>query len=225
MSATAARQRGSVIIYILIAIFLTGLLVAAMSQGAKKSASSEQINEMMMYLQTDIQTIQSNITECVVSYQNNNFCPPTSSGGCVSQYATQDAGNYNVPFPIPSTALATGLGTALASITCPRAPGTPIIFTDSITQSLKLLQDTANYTVAYYNDNTDGVYIRITRVGTDPLWTEVLARLPSKYASCSAVKRTSNPDETGANCSNGCFYYFILHPGPGGSPVFGACPS
>ncbi len=80
---SSMRQKGSIIIYILIAIFLTGLLVASMTQGAKKSASSEQVNEMMMYLQSDIRTIQANITECVVTYQNNNFCPPGSDGGCV----------------------------------------------------------------------------------------------------------------------------------------------
>lgn len=226
------NQKGSILIYILIAIFLTGVLIASMTQGAKKSASSEQVNEMMMYLQADIRTIQSNITECVVSYQNNttgcmalsqNSSLPGSS--CVNGYQSQDSGNYNVPFPKPSTLLATGSGTALASITCPRAPaGQQIIFTDSISQSLRLLQDTSNYTVTYYNNSTDGVYFRITRVVTDPLWTEVLNRLPSKYQSCSSMATFANPDPTGANCSAGCFYYFILHPGSAGSPVFGACP-
>jgi len=148
-------QRGSIIVYILIAIFLTGLLVSAMSQGAKKSASSEQIDEVMMYLQADIQTIHSNITECVLSHQNNNFCPASSA--CVNEYQTQDSGNANVPFPTPVSAESSA-GTALTSVVCPRAPSQPVIFNSSITQSLKLLQDTANYTTTYYNNATDGVF-------------------------------------------------------------------
>lgn len=220
------NQKGSILVYILIAIFLTGMLIASMTQGAKKSASSEQVNEMMMYLQADIRTIQANISECVVSYQNN--CPPGSTTStCPSQYTAQDSGNYNVPFPTPSTLLATGSGTALASIICPRAPtAAQTIFTDSISQSLRLLQDTSNYTVTYYNNSTDGVYLRITRVPTDPLWTEVLNRLPSKYQSCSTAVENTSSDPTGFNCAavGGCFYFFILHPGSAGSPVFGACP-
>ena len=225
MIATAARQRGSIIVYILIAIFLTGLLVSAMSQGTKKSASSEQINELLLYLQADIQTVQSNITECVVSYQNNNFCP--AGGTCVNEYTTQDTTpvvNPNVPFPTPVAAASSG-GTVLTSIICPRAPAAQqTIFTNSVSQSLKLLQDTTNYTATYYNNGTDGVYIRITRNVADPLWTEALARLPSKYQACSTVVSMSASDPTGFNCSAGCFYYFIKRPGPAGSPVFGACP-
>jgi hypothetical protein len=222
ISDTARRQResqrGSVIVYILIAIFLTGLLVAAMSQGTKKSASSEQIDEVMLYLPTDIQTVQSNITECVLSYQNNNFCPPT---GCQNQY--NDGTNPNVPFPVYSDGSSTGAsGNVLATIQCPRAPsGQKTIFTDSITQSLKLLQDTANYTTTYFNTSTDGVYLQITRAVSDPIWTETLARLPSKYASCSSLADTTN---TYSTCPNGCFYYFILRRAHTGSSVFPACP-
>jgi len=227
------RQKGSILVYILIAIFLTGMLIASMTQGAKKSASSEQINEMMMYLQQDLRSIQANITECVVSYQNNNFCPPNAAEtgvSCVSQYGsvaqsgTPDFGNYNAPFPMPSVA-AGGTGVALTSMICPRAPSaTNTIFTANITQSLKLLQDTSNYTVTYYNNATDGVYLRITRAVTDPLWAEVLNRLPSKYQTC-VTKVTTGTDPTGFSCgAAGCFYYFIKRPGPGpGSPVL-TCP-
>lgn len=226
MTAKASREKGSIIVYILIAIFLTGLLVSMMSQGAKKSASSEQIDEVMMYLQADIQTVQSNITECVTSYQNNNFCP---SSGCVSQYGstttvgTPDYGNPNPPFPMPASSSSGTVGTALASIQCPRAPsGQQTIFTDSITQSLKLLQDTANYTTTYFNGNSsvadsgnsgvyEGVYLRIERTVSDPVWTEAIARMNNKYSACSvAYVAPGGTDPTGHACPNGCLYYWIL---------------
>ena len=230
MTMNTSRQKGSIIVYILIAIALTGLLVASMSQGTQKSASSEQIDEVMMYLQNDIQTVQSNITECVTSYQNNNFCP---TSGCVTEYATQDTGNLNVPFPgycatTPACPVSTmtygNAGTALANIGCPRAP-TPLIFNDSITQSLKTFQDTANYTVTYYNNNTEGVYLRITRTASDPLWTEAIARMNSKYAACSvAYVAPGGADPTGYTCTNGCLYYWILRKSSSSASWKTGCP-
>ena len=204
MTTKAPCQKGSIIVYILIAIFLTGLLVSMMSQGTKKSASSGQVNELMLYLQADIQTVQSNITECVVSYQNNNFCPPSDAGGCVNQFATQDAGNPNVPFPM-------GNGGALTAITCPRAPAAQqTIFTGNTIQSLKLFQDTANYTVTYFTNNTEGIYFRITRNVSDPVWTEALVRMDTKYSACSvAYVAPGGMDPTGFSCTNGCLYYWI----------------
>lgn len=228
MKEKNARQRGSIIVYILIAIFLTGLLVSLMSQGAKKSASSEQIDEVMMYLQADIQTVQSNITECVTSYQNNNFCPPNASGNgvsCVNQFTTQDTGNPNVPFPMPASSSGGTVGTPLASIQCPRAPsGQQTIFNGGVIQSLKLLQDTANYTTTYFNGNSsvpasgnavtgvyEGVYLRIERTVSDPVWTEAIQRMNSKYAACSvSYVLPGSQDPTGYTCPNGCLYYWIL---------------
>jgi len=221
------RQKGSILVYILIAIFLTGMLIASMTQGAKKSASSEQINEMMMYLQADLRSIQANITECVVSYQNNNFCPPNAAEtglNCVNQFNGQDTGNPNPPFPVYTTnpSAAGTSGTPLASILCPRAPSAEqTIFTNNVSQSLKLLQDTSNYTVTYFNENNtnvpgsgiEGVYLRITRAAgiTDPLWTEALTRLNTKYSACQvAVVTPGNADPAGYTCTNGCLYYWIL---------------
>jgi len=216
------RQRGSIIIYILIAIFLTGLLVAAMSQGAKKSASSEQIDEVMMYMQSDIQTVQANITECVVSYQNNNFCPPNSSGpglSCQDEFQTQDTGNPNVPFPLYHDLTSGGSGDLLynpgspsTSIMCPRAPSAQQkIFTESTMQSLKLLQDTSNYTTTYFTNGSEGVYLRIARTLSDPVWTEAIARLNAKYSPCSvSYVAPGSADPTGYTCTYGCLYYWIL---------------
>ncbi len=125
-----------------------------------------------------------------------------------TEYATQDAAggsNPNVPFPM-------GTGGALGAITCPRAPvAQQTIFTDAITASLKLLQDTTNYTTTYFTNATEGVYIRITRTISDPLWSEAITRLNTKYAPCNvSYVLPGVADPTGYTCTNGCLYYWIL---------------
>ena len=225
MTAPALRQKGSIIVYILIAIFLTGLLVSLLTQGPKKSATSGQINEVMMYLQADIQTIQSNITECAVSYQDNNFCPPNATNtavSCVRHFTSQDSGNPNPPFPVYTTSPSTGgtAGAALASILCPRAPaGQQAVFPDKVLENLKLLQDTANYTTTYFTENNinvgssgvEGIYLRIERTVSDPVWTEAIVRMNNKYSACTvAYVAPGGTDPAGYTCTNGCLYYWIL---------------
>ncbi len=210
------HQQGSIIVYILIAIFLTGMLVASMTQGAKKSASSTQINAMMLYLQNDIQTIQSNITECITTY---------SQGVDINADGNIDASdNPNQPFPLYHTLTYGAAGDAITAIKCPGAPAAQqTIFNDRISGSLKLLADTSNYTTTYFTNATDGVYIRITRAVSDPLWTEAISRLTTKYSQCSSIVENSSPDPTGFNCSAGCFYYWILRQSSGSS-LFPVCP-
>jgi len=139
-----------------------------------------------------------------------------------------DDGNPNVPFPVYTTS-PTAAGTAgavLATILCPRAPAAQqLIFTDSITQSLKALQDVANYTTTYFNDTAEGVFLRITRTTSDPVWTEAIVRLNSKYAACSvATVAPGGTDPTGYVCTNGCLYYWILRNSTSSTSWKAGCP-
>jgi hypothetical protein len=189
-SMTKHRQRGNVLVYVLIAIFLTGLLIAAMSQGAKKSASSEQLSEMLQYLQLDIKTIQTAIDECVQSYPG----------------ATAGVTNPNTPFPLYNNLGNGGTGDAVAAIKCPGAPSSQqIIFNANMGNNFKALADTTTYTTQYFNDGTEGVYIRITRATPEILWTEAISRLNTKYSKCAAAAVTA-----AGTCVNGCLYYWIL---------------
>lgn len=215
-------ERGSVIVYILIAIFLTGLLVATMTTGAKKSATSQQLDEAVLYLQADIKTLQSAVTECVMSYPK-----PVDVDGNGTADAADDP---NQPFPLycadgacaQATMTGGGSGADITSVGCPGAPnGQRPLFSSG---AFKLLGDTSKYNATFLTDATEGVYLRITRAVSDPLWTEAIARLDEKYSKCTAAAVTDNPDPLGFDCSGGCFYYWILRQPTSATSFEATCP-
>ncbi len=197
------RQSGSILIYIMAAVFLMGLLVASMTQGSKKSATTVQIDLMTSYLQIDLKTTQEKVIECVRTY---------SSAVDVNNDGAIDAtDNPNTPFPLYGAGADTlanlssgGVGTAIANVRCPGAPdGQRAVF--GAEKSFKMLDDTATYTTTYLTDATEGTYIRITRAAAEDLWTEAISRVNSKISPCAAAAVTA-----GGTCANGCLYYWIL---------------
>ncbi|MFH1157456.1 MAG: hypothetical protein V1721_01005 [Pseudomonadota bacterium] len=204
-------QKGSVIVYALMTIFLVGLLIAALSQGPRKNASTEQIDELTLFLQQDIKTIHTAVSECVQMYPD-----PVDVDGSGVINATD---NPNAPFPLycadGACALATmtsdgvsgTTGVPVAGMGCPGAPdGQRVIFNRNIGNNFRLLGDTTTYTAKYFTDGTEGVYIRITRVDLDDLWQESISRLNGKYSVCSAAAVAPGASP----CENGCFYYWIV---------------
>ena len=205
------NQDGNIVMYLLIALFLTGLLVAALSKGSQKSASTQHLDEMTLYLQSDIKTIQAAITECIQIYPGKVD---------VDSNGADDNNNPNVPFPLYGDLSSGILGSAVTAIKCPAAPvSQQIIFAGEMANKFKMLNNTAVYTTTYFNDAAEGVYFRISRAAPEPLWTEAIARLDKKYSACQAAAVT-----TPGVCVNGCFYYWILRK-PTSSPAFEAgCP-
>lgn len=203
-------QKGSVVVYALMTIFLVGLLITALSQGSKKNASSAQIDKLTLFLQQDIKTIHAFVSECVQIYSD----PIDVDGNGVID-ATD---NPNAPFPLycaDGTCALSGLtsdgvsgttGVPVAEIGCPGAPDSQrVIFNRNVGNNFRLLGDTATYTAKYFTDGTEGVYLRITRVDSDDLWEESISRLNRKYSACSAAATTG-----AAPCVNGCFYYWMV---------------
>lgn len=213
---TKRRQSGSIMVFIMAAIFLMGLLIAAMTQGSKKSASSVQLDTMMVYFQTDLKTIQGDVVECVRTYPD---AVDVDASGTIN--ATD---NPNAPFPLYGTNAADTLanlasggvnteatsdagvaipGTAAANLRCPGAPdGQRVIL--GAASKFKVLGDSA-YSVRYFSNTTEGAYVRITRLAADDLWTEAISRLNGKFSTCAAAAVTA-----AGTCANGCFYYWVL---------------
>lgn len=191
-------QKGSILIYILISIFLMGMVIAALTQGAKQSATTKNLNNMTLYLHSDIQVIEAAIQKCTLSYQK-----PVD----VDANGTIDAtDNPNPPFPLYGDLSSGGAGTAVAGIKCPGAPvAKQPIFNNRQDGYMKMLADTATYTTTYFNDGTEGVYVRVTRATANALWTEAIGRVNAKYSTCRAAAVTA-----AGTCANGCFYFWIL---------------
>lgn len=207
-------EKGSVFAYILIAIFLAGLLVMTLTSGPQKSATTEQIDELTGSVQSDLKLISAGVNECVLQY---------SSKVDVNADGTDDFSNPNIPFPLyDSAGTSGGTGVAIKNIVCPGAPGTPVVFGNKNGQGLRTLDIFAAspiYTVNYLSDSTEGVLIRITRNAANPLWTEAISRLNGRYSTCEAANVTA-----GGTCANGCFYVWLLRRSTSAIGVEGGCP-
>ncbi len=194
-------EKGSVVTYILIAIFLSGLLISMLTQGANKSADTTHLDKMALYLKSDINIIHSTISEC---FQIYNDPVDVNNDGTID---TDD--NPNPTLPLYGD-LSHGVGgEAFHLMKCPGAPSAQqVMFKNETDKRLKMLSNTTDYSTKYYTDGTEGVYIRMTSTEADPMWTEVISRVNSKISQCSAAIETDMGD-----CINGCLYYWILrHP-------------
>jgi hypothetical protein len=208
MPSIRASERGSVVTYILITIFLIGLLTLSVTDGPKKSATTMQLDQMTVDLRTDLNTIESAVINCILVY------PDDKSG----------ATNPNKPFPLVGDALATT--GALADAQCPGAPaGSRGIFSNKSMYKFLLLDDTATYTSTYTSDSTS-VQVLIERTSASPLWTEALSRIAADSSSCKvhieddklyfAIKNCATVAGPPPTCAGGvevggsCWYYGAL---------------
>ena len=192
-------QQGSIVTYIMIAIFLAGVLVAAMTQGSKKSADSAQIDSTSARLTSDIKVIHSVIGECVQVY---NIPADIDADG-----DTDTDDNPNAPFPLYSNLTGGGSGVPINEIKCPGTTSSSeqTLFTGTADDRFKLISDTSIYTTTYVTDTTEGVYIRISSTIGDAVWKETIARFNEKKSTCSAAIVTD-----AGTCINDCLYYWIL---------------
>ena len=206
------RQGGNVVTYILIAIFLSGLLVAALSQGSKKSANTTHLDQDANYLRSDLTVIHSAIDECV-----QVFTSPVDVDGNGTIDTTD---NPNAPFPLYDDLSSGGVGVDFSVIKCPGAASTQqALFTGPTDNRLKILTDTSTYTATYVSDATEGVYIKIINNYSDALWKEIISRVNDKTSICSAAVVVDAGD-----CAGSCLYYWILRRSTSAIGVEAGCP-
>jgi hypothetical protein len=199
---TRRTQKGSVFAYILAAILLMGILVMTLTTGPQKASTSAKIDEMTAQLDGDVMAITSAIMDCTLQYP----APADNDASGVIDAAD----NPNPPYPIyaASGTMFGSTGILLSSIRCPGASGKPLVFGNKAGRNVRIMADTTNYSVMYFNDATESVMLRISRppaVGTSTPWTEAIGRLEEKYAECKAAVITA----ADGTCDNGCFYYWI----------------
>lgn len=190
--------------YILVAIFLLGILTMSVTQGPKKSARTQQIDELFLVLMNDLETLESAVQECVLMYQSPVDIDADGDKDAVD--------NPNPPFPKIYTTVGGYADTgALADAVCPGAPPTPLTTPAPAAMSQKIisvragrqvryLTGNSRYTTTYTSNTTEGVYIKVTGAAAVSLWPEVAARLNAALTTCRAAV------VTGASTD---FYFWI----------------
>jgi hypothetical protein len=172
-------QKGSALIYILIAIALLAALTASLMDSSSQQTSSQNTFNIVTELNGQVSFIRSAVQECVLNY---------SAG------ETGLIGTSNFPYPInPSSAYFTAPASPaandnVANIRCPGNPGNTKehepIFGGTSGKFLPPKPNLFNDWV-YYNGN-DGVFFYTGTDKTDAFLSSALAKLDDQYSECEA---------------------------------------
>ncbi len=219
-------QQGNILLYILIAIFLAGMLTVTLTQGPQKSALTGQMDELTVAIKSDISVIESAVMDCVIMYPKGG--PDDNGDGTIS--VTENANN---PFPMGSGIAGYSWNEINGGgVGCPGAPHDSFndfvpILDSKEGRALKILSDTTNYETYFLNsDQGEGVLLEITKPVSDPVWLEAIKRLNDSYSKCKASYSVANPATYSFNgtCTNGCFFYWFKRPATSTAAPEAGCP-
>lgn len=211
---TLNKQDGNIITYILIAIFILGLLTLAVTEGPKKSAVTMQLDKSIQILLNGFTSIESAANQCALLY-------PTPID-IDNDGDTDTSDNPNPPYPIIYRSIS-GYTTsgALNRVICPGTPPTPLtvptvpdpkqyLFTTQSNNAFQMMGNTTLFTASYLTSTSEGIYLEIQSAdAANTLWPEVATRVNAVLSACKAAVVT-----TGGICTatNPCLYYWIKRP-------------
>lgn len=186
-----APEKGSALIYILIAIALLAALTMTFMEPSSQQTSSQNIFKTVSALQGQIDMIRSSVQECVLSYPKGDNTiattggSPTDPGARKNYPINPDSDHYTTATPGKS-------GDQLVrNIRCPgNNPGGAnkadheLIFTGSDGKYLPPAPDLFE-DWQYYNGE-DGVFFWTRTTKTDAFITSALTKLDDEFAECEA---------------------------------------
>lgn len=215
------HQRGSALIYILIAIALLGALTASfMDSSGEQNTKQTELN-LVSEMKSEIDSIRSAIDECVSTY-------PSGDNALV--------GTKNMPYPLLPTDTyllnPQPLYSLAGDIRCPGNPGNSNnhekIFSAKTGMSAHL-----KFGWLYYN-GIDGIAIQAFFTNSDPYIEKSLAKLDNLFSKCetqyfdarAGIIQTTSDNNSGYRCLAGyqCFKVWIkpnasaIYPGETGCP-------
>jgi len=232
------KQRGSALVYILVAIALLALLTTVFMDSSSQQTQTQNASKLVSELNSQIAFIQSAIQECVLTY------PAQDSGLTATE-------QKNAPYPINpndsyfddnSATPGSSSDPLVSDIRCPGNPGgadpshEPIFSGASgkfLPPAPALFEDWQ-----YYNGD-DGVFIMTSSDKTDPFINDALVKLKAKYSACEAdqfltgdnmtsdgslattgnsptfTSETSSPFARACPADSHCFVYWIIRTGSG----------
>lgn len=212
-------QRGSALVYILIAIALLAALTVTFMEPSSQQTSSQNTFETVSELNSQMGFIRSSVQECVLTYPAGDTSLP--------------AGTTNTPYPInPSSSYFTAApksGAAandqVRNIMCPGNPGDSNDHADIYASSSgKFLAPPPSLfeEFVYYN-GVDGVFFFTQTDKTDAFLQSAMQKLDDQFSECEAdvidasggeVELTSTAGGSDPKCPAGstCFrVWMIMH--------------
>ncbi len=174
------NQKGSALVYILIAIALLAALTATFMDSSSQQTTSQNTFNTVTDLNSQINFIRSSIQECVLTY-------PSGSATLI--------GTSNIPYPVNPNSTYFNLSTLgvaansqAGNIRCPGNPGVDnnhaVIFGGSSGKFLPPAPKLFN-PWTYYNGG-DGVFFYTSTNKTDAFIATALAKLDEQYSECEA---------------------------------------
>lgn len=204
-------EKGSALIYILIAIALLAALTASFMQPASQQASSQNIVKTVSEVRSQAEFIRSGIQECALSYPGGD----QFTAGVVL---------LNNPFPInPSSSYLTSpdADDKVRNVRCPGNPGNSKnhadIFGGASGKFLPPAPDLFEDWVYYSGDNGVFFYTRTSK--TDAFLVTALQKLDDEFSECEAdvidasggaVNMLSSGTTIQCPAGNSCFRVWMI---------------
>lgn len=203
-------QRGSALVYILIAIALLAALTVTFMEPSSQQATSQNTFETISELNTQANFVRSGIQECVLSYPGGDSTRLTA---------------VNIPYPFNPTSTyladADTDGNFVRNIRCPGNPGDSNDHTDIFSGTTgKFMPPPPNLfgEWMYFND-VDGVFFYIATDKSDAFLQTAMQKLDDQFAECEAdvidatggdVSLTSAASDAICHDKHTCFRVWIL---------------
>lgn len=181
-------ERGSALVYILIAIALLAALTFTFMQPSSQQASSQNVFRTVTKIQSQSDIIRSTIQACVLSYKIGDRSIDNSASG------TDPGARLNFPIKPNSTHFSSAtigptVGRLVKDLRCPGNPG------NSDENHEKIFGGTTGRFMPatpelfepwqYYNGE-DGIFFWIQTDKSDSFLTTALYKLDEQYAECEA---------------------------------------
>jgi hypothetical protein len=179
------KQKGSALIYILIAIALLAALTATFMDSSSQQTTSQNTFNLVTDLNSQINFVRSAIQECVLTYPAGDSTMPADPALVGGEAVTR-------PYPLQpeNTYLLnpeSGTVGVVDAIRCPGNPGDSNdhakIFSGS---SGKFLAPTPKLTWRKYINDVDGVYLLFGIWTSDAYLKTALEKLNDQFAPCEA---------------------------------------
>lgn len=224
-------QRGSALVYILIAIALLAALTATlMNSSSNTQTTAQRTAETYGALKSQIDLIRSAITECIQTY-------PSGDNALAANPALSSVG-YTSPYPLsPYDTYLAGYvsGPSYArNIRCPGNPG-------NSNNHVKIFGGTSGkylrpapqpWSDWLYFSVPQGIYIMTWTSSTDAHLLPTIQKLDAQYSKCEAdvINARSGVkalDSSGNNCPSGaiCLRVWVLPTGTSSYPDEAGCPA